>query len=124
MDNSFKTLLAYQKAYKSAMEIFMLSKHFPMEERFSLTDQMRRSSRSVCANITEAYRKRIYIKSYTAKLTDADSECSETIVWLNFAKDCGYITGEVLISTEEVYDEIGKLIGYMLNCPEKFGVKI
>ena len=124
MDNSFKTLLAYQKAYKSAMEIFMLSKHFPMEERFSLTDQIRRSSRSVCANIAEAYRKRVYIKSYMAKLTDADSECSETIVWLNFAKDCSYITNEILISIEEVYNEIGKLIGYMLNCPEKFGVKI
>ncbi|MDR0582548.1 MAG: four helix bundle protein [Prevotellaceae bacterium] len=124
MDRGFKTLLAYQKAYKSAMEIFALSKHFPMEKRFSLTDQIRRSSSSVCANIAEAYRKRVYIKSYMAKLTDADSECSETIVWLNFAKDCSYITNEILISIEEVYNEIGKLIGYMLNCPEKFGVKI
>ncbi|MDR3133590.1 MAG: four helix bundle protein [Prevotellaceae bacterium] len=123
-DKGFKSLLAYQKAYMSAMEIFVLSKHFPMEERFSLTDQIRRSSRSVCANIAEAYRKRVYVKSYTAKLTDADSECSETIVWLNFAKDSGYITEDVLIPMEETYDEIGKLIGYMLNCPEKFGVKI
>jgi four helix bundle protein len=66
----------------------------------------------------------VYIKSYTAKLTDADGECSETIVWLNFAKDCGYTTNETLISMEKAYNEIGKLIGYMLSCPEKFGVKI
>ena len=73
------------------MEIFHLSKKFPLEEKYSLTDQIRRSSRSVCVNIAEGYRKRIYPKHFTSKMTDADAEASETCVWLDFAKDCNYI---------------------------------
>lgn len=82
---SFKKLLAYQKAFELSMEIFELSKSFPKEETYSLTDQIRRSSRSVCVNISEAYRKRLYPKHFTSKLTDSDCENSETQVWLDFA---------------------------------------
>ena len=124
MDAGFKSLLAYQKSYGLAMKIFELTKAFPKEEKYSLTDQIRRSSRSVCANIAEAYRKRLYCKYYVMKLTDADGECSETNVWVNFAKDCCYMTKETAIELEKGYNEVGMLIGYMINQPEKFGVKI
>lgn len=87
---SFEKLIVFQKSYSVAMEIFELSKEFPKEEKFSLTDQIRRSSRSVCANIAEAYRKKVYPKSFISKMVDADGECSETIVHLCFAKDCNY----------------------------------
>ena len=91
MNNGFEGLKAYELAYAGAMQIFRLSKMFPQEEKYSLTDQIRRSSRSVCANTAEAYRKRRYLKHYVMKLTDADGEASETVVGLHFAKDCGYI---------------------------------
>ncbi|MBN2347355.1 MAG: four helix bundle protein [Bacteroidales bacterium] len=91
MKEGFKALKVYQLAYELAMNIFHTSKSFPMEEKYSLTDQIRRSSRSVCANIAEAYRKRRYPKHFTSKISDADSEMSETTVWVDFAKDCGYI---------------------------------
>lgn len=81
---SFKKLLAYQKAFELAMEIFEISKLFPKEETYALTDQIRRCSRSVCANISEAYRKRPYPKHYASKLSDSDSENSETQVWIDF----------------------------------------
>jgi four helix bundle protein len=124
MDRSFKDLIGFQKAYKLAMKIFELSKQFPIEEKYSLTDQMRRSSRSVCVNIAEAYRKRLYVKHYLSKLTDSDGEYSETIVWVNFAKDCHYITSETVSELEQEYEEVGRLIGNMINHPEKFGVKM
>ena len=120
---SFKKLLAYQKAFELSMEIFELSKSFPKEETYSLTDQIRRSSRSVCANISEAYRKRLYPRHFTSKLTDSDCENSETQVWLDFSKSCNYISKEqqqILIVKSQ---EIGKLINYMISNPEKFGVK-
>lgn len=85
-------LLVYQKSFDSAMEIFNLSKSFPKEETFSLTDQIRRSSRSVCANIGEAWGKRRYPKSFISKLTDAEVEARETQVWPEFAKTCNYIS--------------------------------
>ncbi|WP_348647856.1 four helix bundle protein [Arenibacter sp. F20364] len=88
----YKKLLAYQKGFKIAMDIFEVSKSFPKEETYALTDQIRRSSRSVCANISEAYRKRRYEKHFISKLTDADSENSETQVWLEFAESCQYIS--------------------------------
>ncbi|MBC6365977.1 diversity-generating retroelement protein bAvd family protein [Algoriphagus sp. AK58] len=119
----FKELLAYQKAFKLAMEIFQLSKSFPKEERYSLTDQIRRSSRSVCTCIAEAYRKRKYQAHFISKLSDADMENSETHVWLEFAFACEYIeeaTHERLVS--EVI-EIGKLLNFMMLNPEKFGSK-
>ncbi len=88
----FKQLLAYKKAFDLAMDIFEISKSFPKEETYSLTDQIRRSSRSVCANISEAYRKRRYPKHFISKLTDADGENSETNTWLDFALACNYIS--------------------------------
>lgn len=91
---SFKKLLAYQKAFELSMEIFELSKSFPKEETYSLTDQIRRSSRAICANMAEAYRKREYQKHFISKLTDADSENSETQVWIDFANSCKYINTE------------------------------
>ena len=117
----FKELLAYQKAFSLAMEIYKLSKSFPNEEKYSLTDQIRRSSRSVCANMAEAYRKRRYVNHFISKLTDCDGENSETIVWLDFSLECSYISNEVHIDLTTKSKEIGKLINYMINIPDKFG---
>ena len=124
MSEGFESLRAYELSYHGAMDIFALSKSFPAEEKYALTDQIRRSSRSVCANTAEAYRKRRYLKHYVMKLTDADGEASETLVWLNFAKDCGYITGETHEKLSDSYHEIGKLLGFMIDHPEKFGVNV
>jgi len=118
----FKKLLVYQKAFNLAMIIFKISKGFPKEETYSLTDQIRRSSRSVCANISEAYRKRRYPKHFISKLTDADGENSETNTWLDFALACDYISSEDYFKWSEQGKEIGKLINYMINNPDKFGV--
>jgi len=120
---SFNKLLAYQKAFELAMDIFEVSKAFPKEEKYSLTDQIRRSSRSVCANMAEAYRKRIYPKHFLSKLTDSDSENSETQVWLEFARSCNYITDEQKEILNNKGAEIGKLINFMINNPNKFGSK-
>jgi len=118
----FKKLLAYQKGFELAMEIFELSKSFPKEEKYSLTDQVRRSSRSVCANIAEAYRKRKYPKHYASKLTDSDSENSETQVWIDFSKSCNYLNPEQQQNLTTKSKEVGKLINFMINNPGKFGV--
>jgi four helix bundle protein len=118
----FKQLLAYQKGYKLAMSIFEISKSFPKEETYSLTDQIRRSSRSVCVNISEAYRKRRYPKHFISKLTDSDCENSETSTWLDFARDCNYISDEQHLNLTDGTIEVGKLINYMINNPGKFGV--
>jgi four helix bundle protein len=120
----YKELLAYQKAFTLAMEIFELSKKFPAEEKYSLTDQIRRSSRSVCANMAEAYRKRRYVNHFISKLTDCDGENSETNVWLDFALACNYISNEDFDSLSSKTIEIGKLINYMINNPDKFGCKM
>ena len=120
---SFKTLDGYKKGFSLAMDIFELSKSFPKDETYSLTDQIRRSSRSVCANISEAYRKRQYIKNWVSKLTDSDGENSETQVWLDFAKACNYISDEDNKQLTERSKEVGRLINYMINNPGKFGVK-
>jgi four helix bundle protein len=93
----FKDLLAYKKAFDLSMKIFEISKGFPKEETYALTDQIRRSSRSVCANISESYRKRRYPKHFISKLTDADGENSETSTWLVFAMACEYISSETHI---------------------------
>ena len=119
----FKDLLAYRKAFDLSMKIFQISKGFPKDETYSLTDQIRRSSRSVCANISESYRKRRYPKHFISKLTDADGENSETSTWLDFALSCEYISSETHSKFIEEGKEIGKLINYMINNSEKFGVK-
>lgn len=117
----FTELLAFKKSFSLAMEIFNISKVFPKEEKYSLTDQIRRSSRSVSANIAEAYRKRRYVKHFISKLTDSDGENSETNVWLQFALNCDYITIDKFTELNEQNKEIGKLINYMINHPSKFG---
>ncbi|HBY67688.1 MAG TPA: diversity-generating retroelement protein bAvd family protein [Flavobacteriaceae bacterium] len=116
---SFKTLKAYQIGFDLAMEIFEISKSFPKEEKYSLTDQIRRSSRSVCANISEAYRKRKYEKHFISKLTDSDAE---TQTWLEFAQKCEYINLDTKKRLIEKSQEVGKLINFMIQNPGKFGV--
>jgi len=103
------------------MEIFHLSKSFPSEEKYSLTDQIRRSSRSTCANIAEAYRKRRYVNHFISKLTDSDAENSETNVWLEFALKCGYLPYDRYIILHDKTVEIGRIINFMINNPAKFG---
>lgn len=119
----FRYLHAYKHGFELAMEIFKVSKKFPKEETYSLTDQIRRSSRSVYANFAEAYRKRQYPAHYASNLSDGDAENAETLVWLEFALECEYIdknTHEDLVAKNQ---SVGNLIGYMMNNPQKFGVK-
>ncbi len=120
MDSSFKDMKVYKMSYALAMEIFHLSKSFPKEEVYSLTSQIRRSSRSVCLNLAEAYRKRNYPNHFASKCTDVDAEASETTVSLDFAKDCSYITPEIHQSLIKRYEEVGKMLGGMIQHPEKF----
>lgn len=120
---TFQDLLAYQKSFTLAMKIFTISKSFPKEETYSLTDQIRRSSRSVSANISEAYRKREYPKHFHSKLTDSDAENSETQVWLEYSLACKYITNKYYTELLNESKEVGKLINYMILNPKKFGVK-
>jgi len=117
---SAKELVVYQKAYALAMRIFDLSKRFPSEERYALTSQIRRSSRSVCLNLREAWAKRRYPAAFVAKLTDCDGENSETDSSLDFALDCAYIDVEQHVQFTEVASEIGKMLGSMIQRPEKF----
>ena len=116
-------LEAYRAAYKLAMEVFRVSKAWPAEERYSLTDQIRRSSRSVCANLSEAWGKRRYVAHFTSKLTDADGENLETQTWLNFARDCGYLEDIVFEELTQTSEEVGRLLGGMLAKPEAFCLK-
>jgi four helix bundle protein len=111
---NFKDLIVYQKAFEHAMKIFHVTKTFPKVEQYSLTDQIRRSSRSICANIGEAWRKRRYPAHFVSKLTDSDAETSETMIWLDFAVECGYKE----LSSE--YEQIGKMLGAMISAPNKF----
>lgn len=117
----YSDLLAYKKAFAIAMEIFERSKNFPAEKKYSLTIQIRRSSRSVCSNIAESYHKRNCPRHFTSKLTDSDGENSETLVWLEFASAGKYIDKETPQSLEDENKEIGKLMNYMILNPEKFG---
>ncbi len=117
---NFRDLLAYKKAFALAMEIYELTKKFPREELYEMTSQIRSSSRSVCSNIGEGYRKRMYQAHFISKMSDADMENTETQVWLDFALACHYIEKikyDQLISQSE---EAGRLIGHMIEHPEKF----
>ena len=120
MEAGFKTLDVYKLAYKLAMEIYQLSKVFPMEEKYLLANQIRRSSRSMCANIGEGYHKRLYPRHFALKMTDADGECSETLVWMDFARDCEYITTSKHKELLKQYNDVGKMLGSMIKNPEKF----
>lgn len=119
----FQDLLAYKKSFALAMKVFEITKSFPKEETYSLTDQIRRSSRSVPVTMAEAYRKRIYPKHFYSKLTDSDGENSETQVWLEFALSCKYISEDIYKELISKSIEVGKLVNYMILNPEKFGVK-
>ena len=118
--NSFRDLIVYQKAYKLAMEIFEISKSFPKEEKYSLTDQIRRSSRSVTSNIAEAWAKKRYVKSFVNKLTDSLGEEYETEVWLDYSRDTKYITVIMHSELMNEYDEVRKMLISMINHPEKW----
>jgi len=118
--NSFRDLIVYQKGYKLAMNIFEITKCFPKEEKYSLTDQIRRSSRSVTSNLCEAWAKKIYVKSFVSKLSDSLGEEYETEGWLDYSKDCGYIESETHADLLSQYDEVRKMLIAMINSPEKF----
>ncbi|MCC7301872.1 MAG: four helix bundle protein [Bacteroidia bacterium] len=119
-NKDFRTLVAYQKAFELAVSIHQITQGFPKEEKYSLTDQIRRSSRSVCANIAESYRKRRYVKHFVSKLTDADSEAAESIVWLDLSLRFGYINESVHSELSGNYEDIGRLLNYMMSHPAKF----
>jgi four helix bundle protein len=117
---SVKDTTVYKKAFELAMEIFEISKLFPSEEKYSLTDQIRRSSRSVCICLLEAYRKKIYPAHFVAKVTDSDMENSETSGWLDFALACKYIDNIKHKYFIDKNAEIGKMLYHMINNPEKY----
>ena len=118
--STFRDLKVYQKAFKLAMDIFILTKSFPDEEKYGLTSQIRRSSRSVCSSIGEAYRKRKYPAHFISKTTDADMENSETQVWLDFALSCKCINKETYVKFKERLEEVGKMLNHMIENPEKY----
>ncbi|WP_304132171.1 four helix bundle protein [Ignavibacterium album] len=120
MKQSFKDLIVYRKAFNLAMKIFDCSKSFPKEETYSLTDQIRRSSRSVCASIAEAYRKRRYEAHFISKTSDADMENSETQVWLQFALECNYLSRIIFDELMNLSEEIGKLLNHMIENPKSY----
>jgi four helix bundle protein len=118
----FRDLEVYQLAMDAAMKLFELSKRFPLEERYSLTDQVRRSSRSVCANIAEAWRKRRYPNAFVSKLSDAEAEAAETQVWIKFSVKSGYLPLEQADELDKQYENIQGKIVYMLSHPEKWRI--
>src|SRR6059036_1921877 len=101
-----QNLDVYKRSFQAAMQIFEVSKAFPKEETYSLTDQIRRSSRSVCANLAEAWRKRRYTAAFVAKLSDSESEAAETQVWLQFSVECGYLDRDLAARFYQSYDEV------------------
>ena len=117
---SAKELNVYQRGYELAMEVLKGSKRFPVEERFALTSQIRRSSRSICLNLRETWAKRRYEAHFVSKLTDCDGENSETDTSLDFARDCGYITIQQHAGLTALCEEIGKMLGSMLKNPGPF----
>ncbi|MBV8390402.1 MAG: four helix bundle protein [Mucilaginibacter sp.] len=118
---TYKDLLLYKKTFALAMEIYTVTKRFPKEEMYSLTDQIRRSSRSANICLIEAYRKRKYPNYFVSKLTDVDMENSETQGWLEFSLACEYLSKEIYDRLKELSDEVGKIVQYMIDNPGKFG---
>lgn len=113
-------MLAYKKAFELAMKIFEITKNFPPEEKYSLTYQFRKSSRSVCANFAEAFRRPAYIKHFTSKLTDSLTENAETEVWIEFSLKCGYISTDEYTDLFSLNNEVARLICYIIDNPDKF----
>jgi four helix bundle protein len=120
---SAKELVVYQKAFATAMEIYELSKHFPPEEKYALTGQIRRSSRSVCLNLSEAWAKRRYEAHFISKLTDCDGENAETGSSLDFTLACGYLSKEVHSKLTAAINETARMLSSMIGSPEKFVLK-
>jgi four helix bundle protein len=120
MAKGFRDLIVYQKAFNLAMEIFNTTKKLPPEEKYELTDQIRRSSRSVCRAIGEGYRKRQYPRHFSSKMSDADSENTETQVSLDFILECGYITNQEYQDLLNKSEEVGRILNNLVENPEKF----
>jgi four helix bundle protein len=120
---SYRELRVYQNAFELAMDIFEITKNYPAEEKYSMVDQMRRCSRSVCANLAEAWRKRRYPAHFVSKLSDSESEAEETRVWLQFSVRCGYISETKFSDLDSRYDlVIGQLVK-MISEPEKWTIR-
>jgi len=115
-----RDLKVFQLSFEAGMEIFKITKSFPKEERYSLTDQIRRSSRSVSGNIAEAFRKRRYPKSFVAKLSDSEGEAAETQVWLDYSMECSYINKDTYNRLNDKYDHIIAMLVNMSNKPENW----
>jgi four helix bundle protein len=120
---SHNDLDVFNRAFATAMEVFQSSKRFPKDETYSLTDQVRRSSRSVCANIVEAWRKRRYEAAFISKLSDAETEAAETQLWLQFAVNCGYLDRDTGAAFYRSYDAVIKTLVGMMNHPETWLIK-
>src|SRR6266550_4061725 len=118
--SSYEELRVYQKPMAAAMRIFELTKKFPIEERYSLTDQIRRCSRSVCSNIGEAWRKRRYPAHFVSKLSDSEGEAEETRVWLEFSWRCGYMPQSEAASLDNEYDQIIGQLVRMIDRPDQW----
>lgn len=120
---SYKDLRVYKSAMEAAMKVFELTRTFPAEERYSMVDQIRRSSRSVCANLAEAWRKRRYKAAFVAKLNDVESEACETQVWIELAERCSYLSACAATELDKMYDQILAQIIKMVQYPEKWIIK-
>jgi four helix bundle protein len=120
---SYKELRVYQAAIEAAMRVFEITKRFPAEERFSMVDQMRRASRSVCSNIGEAWRKRRYPAHFKSKLSDSEGEAEETRVWLDLAFRCKYISEEEAMELDQTYDGILGQLVRMIDHPEQWSIR-
>ena len=118
--NSFKDLDVYKVAYEAVLEIHEITKLFPAEEKYALTDQIRRSSRSVCANIAEAWRKRRYPENFISKLSDVEAEATETQVWLDLSKSFGYLEAEIHAKLFDQYEHIIAMLIIMSNNSNKW----
>jgi four helix bundle protein len=118
--STFKDLMVYKKAFALAMEIFHITKKFPPEEKYGLTNQIRKSSRSVCSNLGEGYRKRRYEAHFISKVSDADMENSETQVWLDFSLACEYLLKEIYLNLTAKSEEIGRLLNDIIVHPKKY----
>lgn len=123
MAGSFRDLTVYKKAFSLAMDIFEITKTIPSEEKYELTDQIRRSSRSVCRAIGEGYRKRQYPKHFSSKMSDADMGNTETQVSLDFAKSCKYISQDKYRNLLDKTEEVGRMLNHMIENPEKYSPK-
>jgi len=120
---SYKDLRVFQNAMSAAMEIFHLTEKFPPEEKYSMTDQLRRSSRSVCSNITKAWRKRRFKTPFIAKLNDSEGEACETQVWIEFARQCEYLDDDACSELDAAYDQIMGQLAKMIGQPDKWLIK-